>query len=160
MVPVAVSLIGTGMQAWSIAFIGWFGPRGLASVVFALLAIEDLDVDDALRTAIATLAMTVLLSVILHGLTADVLAARYGAWIDRTRPPTETAAATEPRPRRSPGAVAPPTFVTPSTGRLARPRCVRSVRHAAARRDEPAVGKRVDSRRVEAQHGKGALRAS
>ncbi|HZM68433.1 MAG TPA: cation:proton antiporter [Nakamurella sp.] len=101
MVPVAVSLIGTGMQAWSIAFIGWFGPRGLASVVFALLAIEDLDVDDALRTAIATLAMTVLLSVILHGLTADVLAARYGAWIDRTRPPTETAAATEPRPRRS-----------------------------------------------------------
>ena len=101
MVPVAVSLIGTGMQAWSIAFIGWFGPRGLASVVFALLAIEDLDVDDALRTAIATLAMTVLLSVILHGLTADVFAARYGAWIDRTRPPTETAAATEPRPRRS-----------------------------------------------------------
>jgi len=101
MLPVAVSLIGTGMQAWSIAFIGWFGPRGLASVVFALLAIEDLDVDDALRTAIATLAMTVLLSVILHGLTADVFAARYGAWIDRTRPPTETAAATEPRPRRS-----------------------------------------------------------
>ena len=101
MVPVAVSLIGTGMRAWSVAFIGWFGPRGLASVVFALLAIEDLDVDDALRTAIATLAMTVLLSVILHGLTADVFAARYGAWIDRTRPPTETAAATEPRPRRS-----------------------------------------------------------
>ena len=69
--------------------------------MFALLAIEDLDVDDALRTAIATLAMTVLLSVILHGLTADVFAARYGAWIDPTHPPTETAAATEPRPRRS-----------------------------------------------------------
>ena len=101
LVPVAISLIGTGMRARSVAFIGWFGPRGLASVVFALLAVEDLDVDDALRTAIATMAMTVLLSVILHGLTADVFAARYGAWIRRTRPPAETAAATEPRPRRS-----------------------------------------------------------
>ena len=49
MVPVAVSLIGTGMRARSVAFIGWFGPRGLASVVFALLAVEDLDVDDSLR---------------------------------------------------------------------------------------------------------------
>ena len=101
MLPVAISLIGTGMRARSVAFIGWFGPRGMASVVFALLAVEDLEVDDSLRTAIATLAMTVLLSVILHGLTADVLAGRYGAWIDRTRPPTETAAATEPRPRRT-----------------------------------------------------------
>ena len=64
-------------------------------MVFALLAIEDLDADVALRTAIATLTMTVLLSVILHG-TADVLAAQYGAWIDRTRPPTAAAAATEP----------------------------------------------------------------
>ena len=100
-VPVAFCLIGTGMRGRSVAFIGWFGPRGLASVVFALLAVEDLDMDDALRTAISTIAMTVLLSVILHGLTADVLAERYGAWIDRTRPPTECAAATEPRPRRS-----------------------------------------------------------
>jgi len=70
-------------------------------VVFALLAVEDLDVDDALREAITTIAMTVLLSVILHGLTADVFAARYGAWIDRVRPPAETAPATEPRVRRS-----------------------------------------------------------
>jgi len=101
MVPVAVSLVGTGMRTRSVAFIGWFGPRGLASVVFALLAVEELDVDDSLRTALATVAMTVLLSVILHGLTADVFAERYGSWIDRTRPPTETAAATEPRPRRS-----------------------------------------------------------
>jgi NhaP-type Na+/H+ or K+/H+ antiporter len=66
-------------------------------MVSALLAVEDLDVDGALRTALATLTTTVLLSVILHGLTADVFAARYGAWIDRTRPPAET----EPRPRRS-----------------------------------------------------------
>ena len=99
--PVAVSLIGSGMRVQSVAFIGWFGPRGLASVVFALLAVEDLPVDDSLRTAIATLAMTVLLSVILHGLTADVFARRYGDWVERVRPVHETAPATEPRARRS-----------------------------------------------------------
>ena len=101
MLPVAVSLIGSGLRARSIAFIGWFGPRGLASVVFALLAVEDLAVDESLRTAISTLAMTVLLSVIMHGLTADVLARRYGEWIEQVRPKTETAPATEPRARRS-----------------------------------------------------------
>ena len=101
MLPVAVSLIGSGLRARSIAFIGWFGPRGLASVVFALLAVEDLAVDESLRTAISTLAMTVLLSVIMHGLTADVLARRYGEWIEQVRPKTESAPATEPRARRS-----------------------------------------------------------
>ena len=101
MVPVAVSLIGSGLRARSVAFIGWFGPRGLATVVFALLAVEDLEVDDSLRIAISTLAMTVLLSVILHGLSAEVFATRYGAWVDRERPVTETAPATEPRARRS-----------------------------------------------------------
>jgi len=101
MVPVAISLIGSGMRARSVAFIGWFGPRGLATVVFGLLAVEDLEVDESLRTAISTLATAVLLSVIAHGLTSDVLAKRYGAWIDRERPPTETAPATEPRARRS-----------------------------------------------------------
>jgi NhaP-type Na+/H+ or K+/H+ antiporter len=101
MLPVAISMVGSGIRGRSIAFIGWFGPRGLASVVFALLAVEDLEVDDSLRTAISTLALTVLLSVILHGLTADLFATRYGGWIDRERPPAETAPATEPRARRA-----------------------------------------------------------
>jgi len=101
MIPVAVSLIGSGLRIPSVAFIGWFGPRGLASVVFALLAIEDLEVDDSLRTAVSTIALTVLLSVVLHGVTADLLAARYGAWVDRERPRAETKPATEPRVRRS-----------------------------------------------------------
>jgi len=101
MVPVAASLIGSGMRARSVAFIGWFGPRGLATVVFALLAVEDLQVDDSVRTAISTRAITVVLSVILHGLTADVFARRYGDWVERERPLTETAPATEPRARRS-----------------------------------------------------------
>ena len=42
MVPVALALVGTGQGRATVAFVGWFGPRGLASVVFALLAIEDL----------------------------------------------------------------------------------------------------------------------
>ena len=101
MIPVAVSLIGSGLRIPSVAFIGWFGPRGLASVVFALLAVEDLEVDDSLRTAVSTIALTVLFSVVLHGVTADLFATRYGVWVDRERPRVETAPATEPRVRRS-----------------------------------------------------------
>jgi len=101
MIPVAVSLIGSGLRIPSVAFIGWFGPRGLASVVFALLAVEDLEVDDSLRTAVSTIALTVLLSVVLHGVTADLFATRYGTWVDRERPRAETKPATEPRVRRS-----------------------------------------------------------
>jgi NhaP-type Na+/H+ or K+/H+ antiporter len=100
MIPVAVSMIGSGLRARSVAFIGWFGPRGLASVVFALLAVEDLQVDDSLHTAVSTIALTVLLSVVLHGVTADMFATRYGAWVDKQHPPVEIAPATEPRVRR------------------------------------------------------------
>ncbi len=101
MLPVAISLIGSGMRGRSVAFIGWFGPRGLASVVFALLAVEDLDLDEPLRAALSAITVTVLLSVLLHGLTADVFANRYGAWVARESPPAETAPATEPRARQS-----------------------------------------------------------
>ena len=38
MVPVALSLMGSGFDRVTVAFMGWFGPRGLASVVFVLLA--------------------------------------------------------------------------------------------------------------------------
>src|SRR4029079_365874 len=93
MIPVAVSLIGSGLRIPSVAFIGWFGPRGLASGGFALLALGDLEVDDSLRTAVSTIALTVLLSVVLHGVSADLFATRYGAWVDRERPRAETAPA-------------------------------------------------------------------
>ena len=43
MAPVAVALAGSRFGRAAVAFVGWFGPRGLASVVFALLALEDLD---------------------------------------------------------------------------------------------------------------------
>lgn len=101
MVPVALALLGTGLRARTVLFVGWFGPRGLATVVFALLALESLEVTEPGRRVLATAALTVVLSVLAHGLTADVLASRYGAWAARERPTVEIAGAPEPRGRRT-----------------------------------------------------------
>ena len=78
MVPVALALVGTGLRARTTLFIGWFGPRGLASVVFTLIAVEDLSSDPGLSTLVAVTTWTILLSVVLHGVTATPIAARYG----------------------------------------------------------------------------------
>jgi NhaP-type Na+/H+ or K+/H+ antiporter len=75
MLPVALSLLGAGFDRLSVAFIGWFGPRGLASVIFALLALEDLH--DAAEEVVATIALTVLLSVVAHGFSAQPFAGRF-----------------------------------------------------------------------------------
>ncbi|BEL08865.1 cation:proton antiporter [Actinoplanes sichuanensis] len=77
MLPVALALLRSGMNSRTVAFIGWFGPRGLASIVFAVLAAEDLG--PAADQAVAVIGLTVLFSVFAHGLTAKPLAARYGA---------------------------------------------------------------------------------
>jgi NhaP-type Na+/H+ or K+/H+ antiporter len=76
MVPVWIATLGAGLDRGTVLFVGWFGPRGLASLVFGLLALEELGpgADEAL-TAIG---LTVLMSVVLHGATAGPLAARYG----------------------------------------------------------------------------------
>jgi NhaP-type Na+/H+ or K+/H+ antiporter len=76
MVPVALCLIGSRMDRNTVLFIGWFGPRGLASLVFALLALEA--VASAADEAVAVIAVTVFLSVLAHGVSAAPLAARYG----------------------------------------------------------------------------------
>jgi sodium/hydrogen antiporter len=82
MVPVAVALIGAGLGRATFALVGWFGPRGLASVVFALLALEDLG-DRTAHTAVAVITITVMISVVAHGATADPLAARYARLLAR-----------------------------------------------------------------------------
>ena len=67
--PVALSLVGARLHLSTVLFLGWFGPRGLASVLFALLVLEDSLLSD--REAImGVVMMTVLLSVFAHGLTA------------------------------------------------------------------------------------------
>jgi len=75
--PVALALAGAGLGGTTTAFIGWFGPRGLASVVFGLLALEALGASAA-KPIITVITFTVLLSVVAHGLTAEPLARRYG----------------------------------------------------------------------------------
>lgn len=77
-VPVAISLIGMRLQRDTVAFLGWFGPRGLASIVFGLLVLETTDI--AGRQEIFLVAVwTIFLSVIAHGLTAQPGARWYAA---------------------------------------------------------------------------------
>ncbi|MFI6830020.1 MULTISPECIES: cation:proton antiporter [unclassified Kribbella] len=77
MVPVALSLLGAGLDRKTALFVGWFGPRGLASVVFALLAVEELGEIPVVERVVAVVALTVFLSVVLHGVTAGPLGRRY-----------------------------------------------------------------------------------
>jgi sodium/hydrogen antiporter len=80
MAPVAISMMGAGYGRPATAFIGWFGPRGLASVVFGLLIIEELPADDPrVQTVLSTIVLTVLLSVVAHGISARPLT----AWMRR-----------------------------------------------------------------------------
>ena len=80
MLPVALSLLGLGLRPGTWLFMGWFGPRGLASVVFTLVALEELESGSAQRNILVQVATwTILLSVVAHGVTAGPLAARYGA---------------------------------------------------------------------------------
>ena len=85
MVPVAVALAGTGTSRRAVLFLGWFGPRGLASVVFLMLVLglDPADSDAAVIAGVATI--TVLLSIVLHGLTAPPLSARLGRATDAAR---------------------------------------------------------------------------
>lgn len=77
MIPVALSLVGAGLDRPTVVFVGWFGPRGLASMVFALLAIEQLPEADVVGQALSVVTVTVLSSVVLHGLSAGPLGRRY-----------------------------------------------------------------------------------
>lgn len=80
MLPVAISLLGAGMDWATMFFIGWLGPRGLASIIFALIALEDLQgVPGPIDDVVATIGLTVLVSVVFHGLSAQPLAGRYAA---------------------------------------------------------------------------------
>ncbi|WP_406303550.1 cation:proton antiporter [Streptomyces sp. NBC_00885] len=81
MVPVAFSLVGSGLRVPTVAYIGWFGPRGLASVVLALLVVEE-DVP-GVELLGRVVAITVGLSVLLHGVSAVALAERYGRWHEK-----------------------------------------------------------------------------
>ena len=77
MLPVAVSLVGTDVSARDRLFLGWVGPRGVASLVFGLLAFVDLSEPDG-RFVLAVTVVTVVASIVVHGLSTGIVAARYG----------------------------------------------------------------------------------
>ena len=103
MLPVGIAMLGTGARRQTVGFLGWFGPRGLASIVFAVILVEEggLPHDDVIITATV---ITIGLSVLAHGLTAAPLANRYAAWFEShprdAQPKLESGAATHVRWRR------------------------------------------------------------
>lgn len=102
MVPVAIALAGHRPRLPTVAFIGWFGPRGLASLVFVLLAIEE-GVPEQ-DTVMTTVVVTVALSILLHGLSSVPLIGVYHRWSTERLAgdphAVESVATVVPRPRR------------------------------------------------------------
>jgi sodium/hydrogen antiporter len=98
MAPVAVALAGSRFHLPTVLYVGWFGPRGLASIVFALLLLEDGPA--AAGAVVDVVVITVGLSVVLHGATAAWGAGAYAAW-------HRTAARTDRGLREGPAVVLP-----------------------------------------------------
>jgi sodium/hydrogen antiporter len=91
MLPVALALLGTRARVPTVAFVGWFGPRGLASIVFAVLILQAEPIPN-LDLILATIGLTVVVSVYAHGATALPLTGRYVAWL-RAHPRQDRAGA-------------------------------------------------------------------
>jgi sodium/hydrogen antiporter len=78
MVPVALALLGTHLRPDTVAVMGWFGPRGLASVVFTLLAYDQLEhANRSVETLLSVAGWTIAASVLAHGLSAQPIAVWY-----------------------------------------------------------------------------------
>ena len=104
MLPVALALCGLGLRSPTVLFLGWFGPRGLASIVFVLLLVEESGLEGA-PLVLQVVTTTVALSVLLHGVTAAPGAERYAACF-ATRGEPSLSRIWEPPPRvrrRRPG---------------------------------------------------------
>lgn len=75
MVPVFFSLLGSSVQWRDRILISWLGPRGIASIVFALLAFQEVT-DDEREFILQVLSFTILFSILLHGFSAPLIAKR------------------------------------------------------------------------------------
>jgi len=101
MLPAAVSLIGTRLSGLSMLFMGWFGPRGLASLVLGLIVVAEAPVLAGRGMMEQVVALTVLLSVLLHGVTAAPLSAAYAHRVEKMVPDaSENKGAVVAPPRR------------------------------------------------------------
>ena len=72
MLPIYLSLAGTGESTASKLFLGWFGPRGLASIVFAIIVVNR-GVPEGKFLAMVVV-LTVFFSLVAHGVSANPLA--------------------------------------------------------------------------------------
>lgn len=81
--PIFLSLTGTGLPAREKLFLGWFGPRGLASILFTLLMMEQFDFPNE-KELLACVSLTVGLSILLHGFSSTPLASRIGRMRNET----------------------------------------------------------------------------
>jgi sodium/hydrogen antiporter len=100
-VPVAIAMVGTGAHRPTVAFLGWFGPRGLASIVFAVIVVEQSKLPHV-QTILLTTYATVGLSVLAHGLSAAPLTDLYARWYrsrGQDEPGMESVPAASHRPR-------------------------------------------------------------
>jgi NhaP-type Na+/H+ or K+/H+ antiporter len=79
MLPVALALLGSGARRPTLAFVGWFGPRGLATIVFAVILIDESSLLHE-HTLLLAVVATIGISVFAHGLTARPLTNRYVGW--------------------------------------------------------------------------------
>jgi len=97
MLPVALAMLGAGMRRVTVGFLGWFGPRGLASIVFVLILVEQTELPErSLMLTVVT--WTVALSVYAHGLTAWPGANRYADWYAAQRRDHESMPESTPVP--------------------------------------------------------------
>ena len=102
MVPVALSLLGTGARRPTVAFVGWFGPRGLATIVFAVILIDESSLPHE-QTMLLAVVATIAISIYAHGLSSRPLTDRYVRWYERNElPPMESVPAAEHRWRTTP----------------------------------------------------------
>ncbi|MGI5171708.1 cation:proton antiporter [Spirillospora sp. CA-253888] len=84
-VPVVLSLTGTGFDRAERTLIGFFGPRGVTSIVFGVLAVTQLPDEDS-DFVVNVMCAAVLFSVVLHGAAAEPIACRFAR---RTAPPAD-----------------------------------------------------------------------
>jgi NhaP-type Na+/H+ or K+/H+ antiporter len=106
MVPVAIAMLRSRARAPTVGFLGWFGPRGLASIVFAVIVIEESQLPHE-HVIVLAIYLTVGLSVFAHGLSAAPLANRYARWYElhpRDKAPQMESAPAEVTRARGPAA--------------------------------------------------------
>ena len=111
--PVALALIGTRARLPTVAYLGWFGPRGLASIVFAALIVDEAELPHT-NTILLAIFATIGLSVLAHGVSARPLTDRYATVVRGASAGCDGAR----RGRRAPLALPP---CRRERGRVARP---------------------------------------